>query len=133
MARRIDAETKEQIVQMYLSGENVKQAEVAKKFGVSVSYVGKIIANNVTAGNGIKPDRRNTKGELADDELDRRHEENMKEHPRTSDWMEHIKPLHKHKMDLEQTVERKRLELEKAKQELRDFTATLRQLMEDTT
>lgn len=49
-----------------------------------------------------------------------------------SDWMQHITPLHKHKQELELAVEHRQAELEKAKQELRDFTATLRQLMEGT-
>lgn len=49
-----------------------------------------------------------------------------------SDWMQHITPLHKHKQELVLAVEHRQAELEKAKQELRDFTATLRQLMEGT-
>lgn len=69
--------------------------------------------------------------------MDKRHAERMEKqnaerHPRTSDWMAHITPLHQHKMELENAVEHKQVELEKAKQELRDFLATLRQLMEET-
>ena len=54
----------------------------------------------------------------------------MDKHPRTSDWMKHVKPLNAHKRELELAIEHKQAELDKAKQELRDFTATLRQLME---
>lgn len=75
-------------------------------------------------------------GELTDDALDQKHGDVIAAkdpHPRTLDWIDHVKPLHRHKKELEQRVEHKRAELEKAKQELRDFTATLKQLMEDTT
>ncbi|MBR3631026.1 MAG: hypothetical protein IKN55_11235 [Oscillospiraceae bacterium] len=70
------------------------------------------------------------------EEIDRQHAERMAEkakaeHPRTSDWMDHITPLHKHRQELELAVEHRQAELEKAKQELRDFLATLRQLMEE--
>lgn len=135
MPRRIDAETKAAIAAAYLSSDSVTYKDVAERFGINLNTVRRIVGAEVQAGKGIKPDRR-VNGELTDDALDQKHGDVIAAkdpHPRTLDWMEHIKPLHKHKMELEQTVERKRLELEKAKQELRDFTATLRQLMEDTT
>ena len=84
-------------------------AKVAKQFNVSMMTVKRIITAELKAGNGIKPDRR------------------AKTEP-SSDWMQHITPLHKQALEL--VVEHKQAELDAAKQELRDFTATLRQLME---
>lgn len=135
MSRRIDAETKAAIAAAYLSSDSVTYKDVAEQFGINLNTVRRIVGAEVQAGKGIKPDRR-VNGELTDDALDQKHEDVIAAkdpHPRTSDWMAHITPLHKHKMELEQRVEHKRAELEKAKQELRDFTATLKQLMEDTT
>ena len=135
MAKRIDAETKAAMVARYLSEDGIQIKTVAQEFGVSATYAGKIIHAELHAGNGVKPDRR-ANGELTDDELERRHDDVIAAkdpHPRTTDWMAHVTPLHKHKMELERRVEHKQAELDKARQELRDFTATLRKLMEDTT
>lgn len=72
--------------------------------------------------------------EMSADELDAKHREALGEqHPRTSDWTEHVRHLNRQKRELESRVEHKQAELDRAKQELRDFTATLKQLMEDTT
>lgn len=137
MPRRIDAETRAAVVAAYLSSDNVTYKDVAEQFGINLNTVRRIVGAEVQAGEGIKPDRRTgVNGELTDDALDAKHYKVMREkgaasHPRTLDWMDHVKPLHKHKQELEQRVEHKQAELEKAKQELRDFTATLRQLMED--
>lgn len=135
MPRKIDAETKAAITAMYLSSDSVTYKDVAEQFGINLNTVRRIVGSEVQAGKGIKPDRR-VNGELTDDALDQRHDDVIAAkypHPRTLDWMDHVKPLHQHKQELEQRVEHKRAELEKAKQELRDFTATLKQLMEDTT
>lgn len=134
---RISAEKKAEIVRMYLENTDIRYDDIAKHFGVSTDFVRRTVKAEVEAGNGIKPDRRKRKTlpsvELDEAELDEKHVEALKaQHPRTSDWMEHVKPLHQHKQELEQRVEHKQAELDKAKQELRDFTATLRQLMEDT-
>ena len=110
MARRIDAETRAQIVEKYLADESLKYTDIAREFGCSAAYVGRIIKNELQAGSGVKPDRRA--------EPD-------------NPWMEHITPLHRHKMELEQQIEHKQAELDKAKQALRDFTATLRQLLKE--
>lgn len=134
---RISAEKKAEIVRMYLENTDIRYDDIAKHFGVSTDFVRRTVKAEVEAGNGIKPDRRKRKTlpsvELDEAELDEKHVEALKaQHPRTSDWMEHVKPLHQHKQELEQRVEHKQAELEKARQELRDFTATLRKLMEDT-
>ena len=135
MPRKIDTETKAAIVAAYLSNDNVTYNDVAERFGINQNTVRKIVASEVQAGKGIKPDRR-VNGELTDDALDQKHGDVIAAkdpHPRTTDWMQHVTPLHKHKMELERRVEHKQAELDKARQELRDFTATLRKLMEDTT
>ena len=134
--RKITAEQRAQIVQYYLENDGATYKDIAKKVGVNHCTISKIIRAELQAGNGVKPDRRKVLPvvELDEAELDEKHVEALKaQHPRTSDWMEHVKPLHQHKMELEQKVEHKQAELDKAKQELRDFTATLRKLMEDTT
>lgn len=134
MPRRIDAETKAAIAAAYLSSDSVTYKDVAERFGINLNTVRGIVGAEVQAGKSIKPDRR-VNGELTDDALDQKHGDVIAAkdpHPRTLDWMDHVKPLHQHKQELEQRVEYKRAELEKAKQELRDFTATLKQLMEDT-
>lgn len=131
---RISAEKRAAIVAAYLENDGATYKEIGEQFGINHNTISKIIKSELQAGNGIKPDRR-VNGELTDDALDQKHEDVIAAkdpHPRTSDWMAHITPLHKHKMELEQRVEHKQAELEKAKQELRDFTATLRKLMEDT-
>lgn len=131
---RISAEKRAAIVAAYLENDGATNEEIGEQFGITKSTVSKIIKAELQAGNGIKPDRR-VNGELTDDELERRHDDVIAAkdpHPRTTDWMQHVTPLHKHKMDLERRVEHKQAELDAAKQELRDFTATLRKLMEDT-
>lgn len=123
MGKRIDAETRAQLVQTYLANEGMPYKTIAKRFGISSESARRIVNEELQSGNGIKPDRRVQSEPPTDSELDRIHEDKMDKHPRTSDWMQHITPLHKHKQALE---------LDKAKQELRDFTATLRKLMEGT-
>lgn len=135
MAKRIDAETKAAIVAAYLENDGATYKEIGDQFGINQTTISRIIKTELQAGNGVKPDRR-ADGELTDDELERRHDAVIAAkdpHPRTTDWMSHVTPLHKHKMELERKVEHKQAELDKARQELRDFTATLRKLMEDTT
>jgi transposase-like protein len=109
---RISAEKKAEIVRMYLENDGMTYKELSTYFGVSESFIGRTINAELQAGNGIKPDRRAK--------------------PEPPDWMAYVTPLHQHKCELELAVQHKQAELEAAKQELRDFTATLKQLMEDT-
>ena len=135
MPRKIDAETKAAITAMYLSSDSVTYKDVAEQFGINLNTVRRIVGSEVQAGNGVKPDRRKVlpSVELSDDEIDAKHREALKaQHPRTLDWMEHVKPLHQHKQELELRVQHKQAELDAAKQELRDFTETLKKLMEGT-
>lgn len=136
MGKRIDAETRAQIVQTYLENEGMSYKAVAERFGVATESARKIINEELEAGNGIKPDRSVGIIKLPDG-IEFKREELEAQHPRTSDWMDHVKPLNANKRELELAIEHKQAELDKAKreldkakQELRDFTATLRQLME---
>lgn len=134
MPKLIDAETRAKIVAAYLESDGATYEGIGEQFGINKCTIGKIIRAELQAGKGIKPDRR-VNGELTDDALDQKHGDVIAAkdpHPRTTDWMQHVTPLHKHKMELERRVEHKQAELDKARQELRDFTATLRKLMEDT-
>lgn len=136
MAKRIDAGLREEIANAYLSDESVTVKALAEKYHYSAATISRIIRDELKAGKGVMPDRRKKpeapKKLPTDAELDRQHAERMAEkHPRTSDWMDHITPLHQRKMELENAVEHKQVELEKAKQEYRDFLATLKQLMEE--
>lgn len=134
MAKRIDAGLRDEIANAYLSDKSVTVKALAEKYHYSVSTISKIINEYTTSGKDIKPDRRKESKKLPTDaELDRQHDERMAEkHPRSSDWMQHITPLHQRKQELENTIEHKQAELDKARQEYRDFLATLRQLMEET-
>ena len=145
MAKKIDAVLREQIAAEYLADPTIRFRDLARKYKVSESSVQRFVADLVKAGKCVKPDRRwkppkrNPDGSegITEEKMDQKHAEAMKKqnaerHPRTSDWMDHITPLHKHRQELENAVEHKQVELEKAKQELRDFLATLKQLMEET-
>ena len=106
---RISAEKRAEIVAAYLKNDGATYKDIGAMFGINHSTISKIIKKELEAGNGIVPDRR------AKD-------------PETP-WMQYVTPLHKHRQELEQKVEHKQAELDKAKQELRDFTATLEQLL----
>lgn len=111
MAKRIDAETRAQIVQKYLATDDATYADIGRVFGINQNTIAKIIRTELQAGNGTKPDRRAKEPE--------------------NPWMEYVTPLHKHKQELEDVIEHKQAELDAARQEYRDFLATLKQLMED--
>lgn len=132
---RISAEKRAKIVAAYLENDGATYKEIGERFGINHNTISKIIRAELQAGNGIKPDRRKVLPvvELDEAELDKKHREALKaQHPRTLDWMEHVKPLHQHKQELELRVQHKQAELDAAKQELRDFTETLKKLMEGT-
>lgn len=140
MAKRIDAGLRAQIVDAYLADPAIRQKELAQRYHIGISTVQRIIHDQVEAGKCVKPDRRrrNPDGSegISEAEMDKRHAErmaaqNVERHPRTSDWMDHITPIRKRKMELENAIEHRQAELEKAKQEYRDFLATLKQLMEE--
>ena len=109
---RISAEKRAEIVAAYLENDGATYKEIGEQFGINQNTISKIIKTELQSGNGVVPDRRAKDPE--------------------NPWMQYVTPLHKHKMELERRVEHKQAELDKAKQELRGFTATMRQLMEDT-
>ena len=111
MGKRIDAETRAAMVGAYCEDDSATYNSVAKKFGVSFETARRIITNELQAIPGTKPDRRAKEPE--------------------NPWMEYVTPLHKHKQELEDVIEHKQAELDAARQEYRDFLATLKQLMED--
>ncbi len=145
MGRKLDSELRAQIVDAYIADPAIRQKDLAQRYHIGISTVQRIIHDQVEAGKGVKPDRRrrsvkrNPDGSegISEAEMDKRHAERMaaqsaERHPRTSDWMDHITPLHQRKQELENAIKHKQAELEKAKQEYRDFLATLKQLMEET-
>lgn len=145
MAKKIDAVLREQIAAEYLADPTIRFLDLARKYKVSESSVQRFVADLVKAGKCVKPDRRQkspkrnpdgSKG-ISETEMDTKHRKRMKaqneeRHPRTTDWMNHITPIHQRKMELENAIEHKQAELEKAKQEYRDFLATLGQLLEES-
>ena len=139
MGKRIDAETKDKIVEMYLADETLTYRDLASKFGINHMSVSRIINGYFKDTNGIKPDRHKPKKhsfcEKTERALDTTHDEVMRQKyppsPRTSDWTDHITPLHRHKQELENAIAHKQAELDKARQEYREFLATLEQLMKE--
>lgn len=110
MGKHITQETRAEIVAAYLAEEGASYADIAERFGCSAPFVSRLVKEHLNAGKGIKPDRRK---------------------PPESPWMEHVTPLHKHKLELEEAIERKQNELDAAKQTYRDFLATIKGLMEE--
>lgn len=109
MARPLAQETKEEILQAFLDGEERKH--IAERYDLAYSTVCSLISDMTKSGNGIKPDRRTPTD--------------------CENWMEHVTPLHKKKMQLMENVSRKQAELDKARQELRDYLATIKKLFEE--
>lgn len=139
MGKRINAETRAEMANMYLYDDSMNYHDIAEKYGIAYGTARRIICEELKAGNGIKPDRRNNKkpsdGCATDKGLDAIHDEVMRQKyppsPRTSDWTEHVKVLNQRKREFEQKIEHKQAELDAARQEYRDFLATLEQLMKE--
>jgi transposase-like protein len=110
MGRKIDAEKRAEIVRAYLENDGATYKDIGARFGINQNTISRIIKEELQAGNGIKPDRRSKPAQQPD-------------------WMAYVTPLHQHKRELEKKVLHKKAELDKALQELRDFTATLKKLM----
>lgn len=122
--RKIDDKTRQKILELYKAG-GVTRAALAKQFSVSTWTIGNIINTNKLR-EGIS---------MAD--IDKKHADVMtrkrQEHAEMTTWLEHVTPLHQHKMRLETEITKRQEELDKAKQEYNNFLATVRKLMEDTT
>lgn len=121
MAKRTDVEKMAAIAQAYQSGNRTAK-EVAEQFGVSKSTACRAIQQYSGAPDAV---------------IDRRHAEVMEqrrqEHADATTWMEHVTPIHRHKQRLEAEIRARQEALDKARDEYRNFLATLKQLMEDTT
>ena len=132
--KKLTQALREEIVAAYFGEDKPTHEELAEQYHLSVHTIKKVVSDHIKAGAGVKPDRRCKRFTLTaqtDEELDKKHAEAMPEHPRTSDWMDHITPLHQRKMELENAIEHKQAELDKARQEYRDYLATLKQLLEE--
>lgn len=124
-AHKVDEKIRAKILEMYNSDQKMTYKQIASELGLSAW----------TVGNIVKLDK--CKVGIDNDELDRKHayvmEQRRKEHEEMTTWMEHVTPLHQHKQRLEAEIAAKQEALEKSKQEYRNFLATVKQLMEDTT
>lgn len=107
------------VYQMYMQGMSYKQ--IGERLGIPKGTVASIIYR-VRKSSGA-----------SEAELDEIHakkcEEMRAEHVAATAWMEHVKPLHEHKKQLEKQVEEKAEELRKAREELDSYLATLKELM----
>ena len=102
-----------------LRGEGMVLCEIAEKLGISKTAVSNALM--VYKNNGISLS-----------EAREIHREVMREkHAAETPWMEHIKPLHQHKRELESRVRECEEALAKARQEYRNFCATITQLAEE--
>lgn len=131
--RRLTDAIRREIAETYLQGGMTGQ-EVADMYEVSHNTLYKClskykagqlgeVAEIPSAREGVQPE-------------DAIHEavmqEKRQEHEAATTWMKHITPLHQHKQRLEAEIAAKQDALDKAKQEYRNFLATLEQLTEDT-
>lgn len=124
-AHKVDEKVRAKVLEMYNSDQKMTYKQIASELGLSAW----------TVGNIIKLDKCSIGAE--NDELDRRHAEvmclNRQQHAEMTTWMQHVTPLHQHKLRLEAEIATKQEALDKAKQEYRNFLATVKRLMEDTT
>lgn len=91
--------------------------DIADQVGISKSSVSRILEN--------------TQDGITLAEATEKHREVMQEkHAAETPWMEHIKPLHQHKRELESRVRECEEALAKAQQAYRNFCATINQLAE---
>lgn len=101
------------VYRMHMQGMTYKQ--IGERLGIPKGTVASIIYR-VRKSSGA-----------SEAELDAIHAEKMK--PAVPSWMDHVKPLHEHKKQLEKQVEEKAEELRKAREELDSYLATLKELM----
>lgn len=102
-----------------LRGEGMYLNKIAEKLGISKTAVNNALI--VYKNNGI------SLSEAQEIHREVMHEKHAAETP----WMEHIKPLHQHKRELESRVRECEEALAKARQEYRNFCATINQLAEE--
>lgn len=102
-----------------LRDEGMVLCEIAEKLGISKGAVENTLKLYREGGISLKA-------------ANEKHREVMREkHAAETPWMEHIKPLHQHKRELESRVRECEEALAKARQEYRNFCATIAQLAEE--
>ena len=109
-----------------LRGEGMVLCEIAEKLGISKTAVSNAL---LLVQNAAK--QKHDEG-ISLKEATEKHREVMHEkHATETPWMEHIKPLHQHKRELGSRVRECEEALAKARQEYRNFCATITQLAEE--
>ena len=102
-----------------LRGEGMYLNKIAEKLGISKGTVEKTL-------------KLYREGGISLEEATEKHREVMHEkHAAETSWMEHIKPLHQHKRELESRVRECEEALAKARQAYRNFCETINQLAEE--
>ena len=117
--KRLDNAAKNAIIETHRT-EHLRYKEIAERFGLSTSVVGRIIKEHTTIGAGITLE-----------EATEKHNAAMQENRIPNDYMEHVTPLHQHKQQLETQIAQKKEELSKLMQEYRNYLATIRELAEE--
>lgn len=107
------------VYRMHMQGLSYKQ--IGERLGIPKGTVASIIYR-------VRKSTGASEAEL--DEIHAKKCEEMRaENAAATTWMEHVKPLHEHKKRLEKQVEEKAEELRKAREELSNYLATLKELM----
>ena len=102
-----------------LRGEGMVLREIAEKLDIYMNAVKNALTDYRNCGISLE-------------EATEKHREVMHEkHAAETTWMEHIKPLHQHKRELESRVRECEDALAKARQAYRNFCATINQLAEE--
>jgi transposase-like protein len=109
-----------------LRGEGMVLCEIAEKLGISKTAVSNALRPVQNGG------EKNRSDGISLEEATEKHRKVMHEkHAAETPWMEHIKPLHQHKRELESRVRECEEALAKARQAYRNFCATINQLAEE--
>lgn len=122
--KRLTQEEKNKILELRDSG--VTAANIACRFSISPQAVHRI----------VREERQKHEDGITLDNANEKHravmEQKRADHAAQTSWMEHVTPLHQHKQRLEAEIAKRQDALDQAKQEYRNFLATLGQLMEET-
>ena len=94
--------------------------DIADQVGISKSSISRILENTQ---DGV------TLAEATEKHRKVMHEKHATEAP----WMAHITPLHQQKQAMERRIAERQVELDKAREEYRNFLATLEQLTKEET
>lgn len=109
-----------------LRGEGMVLCGIAEKLGISKTAVSNAL---LLVQNAAKQKR--DEGISLEEATEKHREVMHAKHATETPWMEHIKPLHQHKRELESSVRECEEALAKARQAYRNFCATINQLAEE--